>query len=123
MKAMMRWARSSTEANSPLRSRRRSRMEKNSSTLVEPGRVGRGVVQEDVGPVFEERLNFGGEMRREVVDDAVQLHPVGGLGVEVGEELHEVVGAGRVGDPGGDVAFVHVETREQHSGAVAVLEL
>ena len=74
--------------------------------------------------VVEERFDGGGAVGGEVVDDAVQLHPARGLGDEIGEEGDEVLGAGRVGDPPGDGAVVHVEGGEQHGGAVtAVLEL
>jgi len=38
----------------------------------------------------------------------VQLQTSGGLGVEVGEELDEVVRPGRIGDPPGDVAVMDV---------------
>ena len=67
--------------------------------LVEPGRMGRRVVQEDPGASVEELLDFGCEVGREVVDDAVQFQTGRRLRVEVGEELDEVVGPGVVGDP------------------------
>src|SRR5215204_7126365 len=54
--------------------------------LVEPRSMGRGAVQEHLGMVVEEGLDGGGAMGGEVVDDAVQLHPGGGLGDEIGEE-------------------------------------
>ena len=81
-------------------------------------------MQEDSKVVVEERLDLGGEVGGEVVDDAVQLQADGGLVVEVAQEVDEVLGAGGVGDPSGDVALMHVEPGEEHGGAVAaVLEL
>ena len=86
--------------------------------LVEPRRVCRRVVQEHVGMSVEELLDVGGPMRGEVVDDAMQLERSWGLGDEIGEELDEVRGAGRVGDPSGDGAFMDVQPGEEHRGAV-----
>src|SRR5919199_3549081 len=103
MKAMMRAARSSTLLNSPLRSRRPFQDREEKLDLIEPRGMGRGVVQEDPRVVVEERLDFRGEVGREVVDDAVQLHAGWRLVVEVGEEVDEVLGPRRVGDPGADV--------------------
>jgi hypothetical protein len=42
--------------------------------LVQPAGVRRGVVQEEVRPILEERFDSGGEVGRQVVDDAMQLH-------------------------------------------------
>ena len=67
---------------------------------------------------------LAGGVGGEVVDDAVQFQSGRGGGDEVAQERDEVVRAGRVGDPPGDVAVVDVEPGEQHGGAVAaVLEL
>ena len=50
--------------------------------------------------------------------------PAGVWATRSARNATKFVGAGRVGDPAGDVAVVHVEAGEQHGGAVAaVLEL
>ena len=61
--------------------------------------------------LVEELLDLGCRVRGEVVDDAMQFETLGRVGDEVVEELDEVVRAGAVGHPAGDVAFVDVEAR------------
>ena len=120
----MRAASSSTEPNSPRRSSRRSRIEKNSSTwLSQLAWVGvkcrctRGLYSNS-------SATWSVWWAREVVDYAVQVHTFGSLVHQVPQEGDEIVRAGRVGHPAGDVALVHVQAGEQHHGSVAlVLEL
>ncbi len=61
--------------------------------LVEPGRVGRGVVQMDVGMIVEKRGDALGFVRREIVADDMDLPAPGLVGADIGEEGHEL-GAG-----------------------------
>ena len=120
---MIRSARSSTRVNSPCAAAAFEDGEEQLD-LVEPRGVGRGVVQKTCGCSSRNASTVRGAVGLEVVDDAVQVQPGGGLGDEIGEERDEVLRAGRVGHPPGDVAVVHVEGGEQHGGAVAaVLEL
>ena len=48
-------------------------------------------------------------------------NPAGIYADEIGEELHEVLGWGFVGEPAGDTAVVRVERGEQHHGAVTLI--
>ena len=59
--------------------------------LIEPGGVGRGVMEMDFGVSGEELLNPLGLMRREVVRDDVNLLAARLVGDQVGEEGHELL--------------------------------
>ena len=61
--------------------------------LVEPGRIGRGVMQMQVGMLDEKRIDALGLVRREVVADDMDLFAPGLMSNDVGEEGHEL-GAG-----------------------------
>jgi hypothetical protein len=74
--------------------------------------------------VIEKLFDRLGGMRREVVDDAVQLDLLGALRDEVRKERDEVFAAGRVGHPPVDASIVDLEGGEQHRGSVTdILEL
>jgi len=85
--------------------------------LVEPGGMGWGVVQENMGVLVEEALDLVSEVRREVVHDAVELHPRRRLDHEVSEKLYEVIAARRVGDP--DEERSRYQVRQQRMVAPA----
>src|SRR3989304_5434739 len=86
--------------------------------LVQPAGVGGGEVQHDPALVsVEELVDLVGGVGGEVVDDAVEFVSFRGDRDQVGEELDEVVRAGRVGDPTFDVALMDVEAGEEGDGA------
>src|ERR1035437_4146799 len=124
MKAMTLSARSSTDSNSPRRSRRRSKIEKNNPYLVLPTGMGRRVMDVHPWVGLQERDYLVRLVGGKVVSDAVEVEVFRGEPHQVAEEFDEVVAPGRVGHPTGDVALVHVEGSEQDGRPVAlVLEL
>src|SRR5438067_5367002 len=113
MNSMMRAVRCSTESNSPRRSNRRSRIDKNSSTWFSQLAwvavrcrktwwcAGSSRNSSTLGVACAERVS---KMQ-------CSSRPAG-VWHEVGEEVDEVLRPGGVGDPGGDTAVVDVQAGE-----------
>ena len=89
--------------------------------LIEPGGVGRGVVEMDLGVSYEKLLNPLGLVGREVVGNEMNLLAARLIGDHLGEEGHELLAGVARGGFAHDLAVARVERSVQRKGAVAIV--
>ena len=89
--------------------------------LIEPGRVGRGVVEMDVGVSREELLNPLGLVGREVVGNEMNLLAARLIGNQLGEEGDELLAGVTRGGFAHHLAAFGVKRRIQGKRAVAIV--